>query len=78
MDGKHSTFVHSLLFRCEECKQPLAMCVISTERNGEDVDGNSFDLLCECGWSRDLLGMQAIRHWVTPWLDGDLEDPKTV
>jgi hypothetical protein len=76
MDGKRLTFVHSLLFRCRECKQPLPLCIMSTDRNGEKVDGNSFELLCRCGWSKTLLGMQAIRHWVVPWFNGDDTDPE--
>jgi hypothetical protein len=49
---------------------------MSTDRNSEKIDGNPFDLLCECGWSKSLLGMQAIRHWVVPWLNGEEEDPE--
>jgi hypothetical protein len=48
--------------------------MMSTERNNEKIDGNSFDLLCQCGWSKSVLGMQAIRHWVVPWLNGDEEN----
>ena len=73
MDDKSTTFVHSLLFCCQGCKQPLALCVTNADGNTEKIDGNAFDLLCECGWSKSLLGMQAVRHWVTPWLDGDEE-----
>jgi len=75
MDSKPVTFVHSLLFRCRECKQPLPLCVMSADRNGEKIDGNSFELLCKCGWSKCVLGMQAIRHWVVPWLDR--EEPES-
>jgi hypothetical protein len=73
MNGKPMTFVHSLLFRCQVCQQPLPLCVVTTERNGEKIDGNSFDLSCECGWSKAVLGMQAIRHWVVPWSNGEEE-----
>ncbi len=77
VEGEPMTFVHSLLFRCRECKRPLSLCVMSTERNNEKIDGNSFNLLCQCGWSKSVLGMQAIRHWVVPWLNGDKENPET-
>jgi hypothetical protein len=73
VNGKPMTFVHSLLFRCRECQEPLPLCVVATERNGEKIDGNSYDLSCNCGWSKGVLGMQAIRHWVVPWSNGEEE-----
>jgi hypothetical protein len=76
MNGKPTTFVHALLFRCQKCTQPLSLGILSTERSSEKIDGDSFDLLCQCGWSKSLLGMQATRHWVTPWLNADGEDPE--
>lgn len=75
MESKPVTFVHSLLFRCRECKQPLPLCVMSADRNSEKVDSNSFELMCKCGWSKCVLGMQAIRHWVVPWMDR--EEPES-
>jgi hypothetical protein len=75
MNGNRLTFVHSLLFQCQACKQPLSLCIMSTDRNSENIDGNSFELLCVCGWTKTLLGMQARRHWVAAWVDED-EEPE--
>jgi hypothetical protein len=66
MDGAYP-YVHSLLFRCKRCKEPLSISVMSAEGNLENIDGNCFDLRCECGWLKSLLGVEAIRHWVVPW-----------
>jgi hypothetical protein len=66
-EGRHAAFVHLLLYRCQECEQPLATCIMSAERNLERIDGTSFTIVCKCGWSKSLLGMQAIRHWLAPW-----------
>jgi hypothetical protein len=78
MDDKKGTFLHTLLFRCQECNQPLIALVMSTDRNIEGIDGNSLDLLCKCGWSKHSLGAGALRHWVTPWLNETGGDPKSI
>ena len=60
-------YVHSLLFRCEECNGPLAISVSSEEVNLERIDGDIFDVECVCGWWKTLSGVEAVRHWVVPW-----------
>ena len=65
MNREQSTFVHTLLFRCQDCTKPLAISVTRIERNFESVDATAFDLRCICGWSRSALGVQAARHWLT-------------
>ena len=58
------TCVHSLLFECPTCKGPLLLKCSRLEENLEVVDGSTFALQCGCGWSGDLIGLAALRHWV--------------
>jgi len=60
-------YVHSLLFRCQECKGPLTISVASEEGNLERIDGDTFDIECTCGWGKNSLGVEAVRHWVVTW-----------
>jgi hypothetical protein len=69
MDGKLQPYLHSLLFRCEQCKEPIPISAMSAERNLEKIDGDSFDVQCKCGRSKQLLGLEAVRHYVIPWED---------
>jgi len=63
-------YAHLLQFRCRRCEQPIAIVVRSEAANLERVEGDSYRLECQCGWSEDLLGVEAARHWVvTPWQD---------
>lgn len=64
MDEK---YVHVLLFRCKRCKEPLVKSVPSEERNLERIDGDTFDVACNCGWFGNSVGVEAVRHWVSPW-----------
>ena len=67
MDGKNLAYVHLLLFRCKRCKEPFAIPVTSTASNLEKIDGDTYSVECNCGWLQNLLGVEAVRHWVTPW-----------
>lgn len=69
MNHNNSAFVHTLLFRCQTCRQPIPMSVLRSEANLEAVDRSSFDLHCSCGRSV-VIGIQAVSHWVTPWAEG--------
>jgi hypothetical protein len=60
-------YTHLLLFRCKRCTEPLAISVMTEEANLERVDGETFDVECNCGWFGNLLGVEAVRHWVTQW-----------
>jgi hypothetical protein len=42
----------------------LASVCSSQQRNLEPADGHTFDLRCACGWSGEMLGWMASRHWV--------------
>ncbi len=67
MDTEQMPYVHLLLFRCKQCGEVLAISVASEARNLEKIDGDSHDFRCLCGWTENLLGVEALRHWVTPW-----------
>jgi hypothetical protein len=62
-------FAHVLLFACPACSRPLAAACNSTGRNLEEADRHYFQPHCHCGWTGDVIGMKAIKHWVEPWLD---------
>ena len=64
MEGRSSPYIHSLLFQCPHCEEPLLLCVLSDERNFESIDGSSFDMQCRCGWRKKLLGLEAMRHFI--------------
>jgi len=67
MATNNSAYVHVLLFRCKRCNAPLAVPVMSEAGNLEKIDGSNHDVKCSCGWSANLLGIEATRHWVSPW-----------
>ena len=67
MAGKLPTYVHLLLFKCAVCKDPLVIPVMSDEYNLEGIDGGNYDLSCDCGWVENLVGLEAVRHYVAPW-----------
>ena len=67
MDENLPIYIHSLWFRCGQCGEPVVISLASAERNLEGIDGNPFDLKCECGWSKRLLGLEAVRRSVIPW-----------
>lgn len=59
-------YAHLLQFRCRRCGQPIVIAIQSEAANLETVDGDSYFLECQCGWSEVLLGVEAARHLVTP------------
>ncbi len=61
-------YVHLLLFRCKDCQYSLALPVLADEANLERTDADSY-VRCICGGLQNFLGVQALRHWVTPWHD---------
>jgi len=67
MNADQEKFAHALLFRCEACNKPATVSFLTTERNVEDVDGNTHNFVCECGRSESKLGLDAVRHWVVEW-----------
>ena len=67
MNDFYSAYAHILLFSCKGCNKPLPIQVMSAARNLETIDADTFDVQCECGWTKEFLGVEAIRHWVTEW-----------
>ena len=67
MDSVAEQFAHVLLFACPKCARPLAAACVSTKRNLEVADEHWFTPHCFCGWTGDVIGFTAIRHWVEPW-----------
>jgi hypothetical protein len=82
MDKENAPYVHLLVFRCDNCRKPILITVMSEERNLEMVDGQAFDVLCRCGCLKRALGMEAVVHKVAPWemrpsADDSTETPQT-
>jgi len=68
MNEKDLPYVHVLVFQCKHCNGPLLVPVVTEASNLEKVDGDTFDVECQCGWWKRLLGVEAARHWVAPWM----------
>jgi hypothetical protein len=60
-------YAHVLLFNCPICNRPLASACASGNRNLEVADAHWFRPHCFCGWSGDVAGIIAVKHWVEPW-----------
>jgi hypothetical protein len=69
MNMNNPTCVHFLLFRCKQCNNPVSIAIFYNVRNLEEIDGHTYEVKCACGSSKDILGVEAIRHWVVPWED---------
>ena len=63
-------YVHTLQFRCPACQKQLALSFKSADRNPEKFAVTAFDLICECGWLKRALGMEAVGHYVSPCVAG--------
>jgi len=61
------SYVHVLLFECQDCGCPVPSALTSEHRNVEDADTRALRLNCSCGWSGQLSGTDARRHWVEQW-----------
>jgi hypothetical protein len=61
-------FAHTLLFACPDCRAPIAICRVTSEKNQEELDGESLPIMCgECGCSSETTGITAKRHYVEEW-----------
>ena len=60
-------YVHVLLFACPECDRPVTACCVSEKRNLEIGDASWFRPHCYCGWTGDVAGVTALKHWVETW-----------
>ena len=61
------SYAHVLLFACPKCATPLASACASTHKNLEVADAHWFNPRCHCGWAGEVIGVQAVRHWVESW-----------
>jgi hypothetical protein len=61
------SYAHVLLFACPQCGAPLASACASTEKNLEVADAHRFNPRCHCGWTAEMIGVQAVKHWVETW-----------
>jgi hypothetical protein len=66
MNFSRMPYVHLLLFRCRRCEQRMVITVQNEGANLEEVDGGSYHVKCQRGWFENLLGVEAVKHWVTP------------
>ena len=66
-------FAHVLLFSCPMCGRPLASACADQELNLEQADAHWFNPHCHCGWTGDVIGVTAVRHWVEPWHGAPIE-----
>ena len=69
----NNKFAHVLLFACPLCERPLSSACFNTKRSLEDADAHWFNPHCHCGWTGDVRGITAVKHWVQPW-----QEPKLV
>jgi hypothetical protein len=60
-------YAHVMLFSCPDCGSPLATACASTKRNLEQAEAHWFSPRCHCGWTGDVMGVLAVRHWVEEW-----------
>jgi len=57
-------YAHFFLFRRETCGGYLASVCSSSQSNLEPADAHILNLHCHCGWTGELAGFAALRHWV--------------
>ena len=58
---------HVFLIRCPGCHGALTVACFNCEFNLETADAYVFHPCCECGWTGELMGFLAVRHWVHCW-----------
>jgi hypothetical protein len=42
----------------------VVISVESVAANLEETDADTHRVKCQCGWTDDLLGVEAAKHWV--------------
>lgn len=60
-------YAHVLLFGCPQCDRPLVATCISEKKSLEMAEAKRFNPKCHCGWTGDMAGVTALKHWVEPW-----------
>lgn len=61
------SYVHVLLFRCQECGSPIVATVMSDRQNPEEVDAAKLELRCDSGHDQHVPAATATRHWAARW-----------
>lgn len=67
MSAGQALFLHTLIFDCPKCGNAVASRTLSTESNREAIDGATLQLICQCGWTGQHLGLRAREHSVENW-----------
>ena len=68
--GVQPMYVHTLLFLCPACNQPIATSLVREEANPEGVDAQMVFLDCEhCDTCSEVPAVTAKRRWVQEWND---------
>jgi len=62
-----TVYAHVFLFRCPACHGALTSVSFNSEYNLETADSYVFRPQCDCGWTGELVGFMAVRHWVQEW-----------
>jgi hypothetical protein len=65
--ARMAEYAHVFLFRCESCHGALTSVCFKNECNLEMADEQVFRSTCDCGWTGELIGFVAVRHWVQSW-----------
>jgi len=60
-------YAHVFLLRCPACHGALTSVCFKSEGNLETADEHVFRPTCDCGWTGELAGFVAVRHWVQAW-----------
>jgi hypothetical protein len=67
VSGTNSVIAHILVFKCPESGEPVAAATLSSQTSLEEVDAKSFQVICQCGWSGKVLGIERVKNWVEIW-----------
>jgi len=61
-------YAHVLLFACPDCDSPIAISLVTNERNLESTDGQSMRVFCtHCYNSSYVTAVMAKKHYVDDW-----------
>ena len=66
--AENTLFFHVLLFECKQCSSPISAISTSNDKGVELLDRSFHLLSCsKCGWSGEMIGVEAKRHWAEEW-----------
>jgi hypothetical protein len=64
---QNEQYAHVLLFACPHCERALVATCTSDSRSLEVAEANWYASACVCGWTGEIPGATAVKHWVEPW-----------